>query len=195
MNKRILINLLLLCTLVLGISSALAQQYDTCDPKNPNYCSECRDESKRDFEKCSEIDYRNVNLPATGRVVAGQFGLSMPDLDPYTNKAVFVGNLTTEEGHKRDAGRFEIFVADAPSGENQKRVTWSSGDNIVNAEPFWTKDRKIEYAQTNRKTKKAKFFLINEDGSDNKEISRSVFNKLGKESHDENMKFIIPLPE
>jgi len=153
-----------------------------------------RDESKRDFAAHSEIDYRNVNLAAEGRVVAGQFGLSMPDLDPYTNKIVFVGNLTTEEGHKRDAGRFEIFVADT-YGKNQKRVTWSSGDNIVNTEPFWTKDRKIEYTQTNRKTKKLSFFLINEDGSDNKKISRSMFNKLGRESHDKNYKFIIPLPE
>ena len=43
-------------------SQQTQQQYEPCDTANPNYCTECRDESNRDFARCGEIDYRDVNV-------------------------------------------------------------------------------------------------------------------------------------
>jgi len=206
MNKRILINLFLICTLVLGISSAVAQQYDACDPKNPNYSQECRDENKRDFEKCGEIDYRNVNLWASGRLPPTPPYLQ-PDPDPYTDKVVFSADIGTKEyGVKSELFRADfIFYKDengkvhgAANPETQERFTWDATPYVYNADVFFIKDRSLVYSKVHVNKegviKNREFFVWEKNG----EIRKIDFNetqRLYNEIHNEKGQIVVPPPE
>lgn len=61
---KLILGIVLVGSFMFGSDRVMAQQYqfEPCVTNNIKYCSECRDESKRDFARCGEIDYRGVNL-------------------------------------------------------------------------------------------------------------------------------------
>ena len=174
------------------------KQYDVCDINNPNYCFECRDESKRDFDKCGEIDYTKYNLAefdAAGRVV--KWPHSRMDYDPYKKKAVI--SLDICKSNKKEDYKVEIFVVEGDhkikDGQIQftldpkkfKRLTYSD-TKVANIYPFWTKDRKIVYKRINKDGFVDEYaYMIDEDGRYIKKVVRGGINKeyskLLREAH------------
>jgi hypothetical protein len=203
--KRIIL-LLVMClitlagSLIFGSGRVMAQQYEPCNLNNPSYCQECRDESKRDFAKCGEIDYRKLDFVATNRIftVKGEkyFGNTMMglDFDPYTKKVVYSAHVG------KDTVNLEIFIANADrvggsliiDSKTKKRVTWDSvADHFSNIHPIWTKDRKIAYHRFDGE--KDTNFLIEQDGSNKEEISEDdYYKKFLRGCHDKNLNFICP---
>lgn len=193
--KRIILKLLLLVFLIFNplISKAIAQQqYEPYNPKNPNYCTECRDESKRDFAKCGEIDYTQGSLYAAQRTYIHKDD-SFPffqgiDYDPYTKKAVYCANIGKE------GAKMELFIVDANmegnkliiNDLNKQRVTWDSATNqIGNIDPLWTKNRKIFFTLIDKRgEEKAIESIIDTDGSNKRYITPDEYAKLWFESHD-----------
>jgi len=183
------------------------KQYDVCDINNPNYCFECRDESKRDFDKCGEIDYTKYNLAefdAAGWIL--KWPNSQIDYDPYRKKAVLSMNI----GKKKP--KVEIFVVEGDHGElvivgddhklketvivfklypdKFKRVTYSES-NTWNIYPFWTKDRDIVYKvvrgeELSIKGLEKNAYLVDINGRLKRKISRGEdgeYSKFLRESH------------
>ena len=192
---KLFLGVVLAGSLIFGSGKALAQnQYDACDTANPNYSTECRDESKRDFAKVGEIDYRNVLLLESGRVNLEKSNLfpnyQGVDYDPYTKKAVCSVNIA-KKGEK-----FELFIMDANlegnkltiDETNKERVTYDAVTNhIANLDPFWTKDRtKIMYYFYDDKEagRVKKAYVINRDGTNKRKIDYKEVAKLYSESHD-----------
>jgi hypothetical protein len=143
------------------------------------------DESKRDFAKCGEIDYQNNPI----WVLEGEGGMGYPDYDPANKKVVFSAGISVATGKNRS--HFEIFLQE--SGKKKKRVTWDATNNSGNLNPFWAKDRRIGYFQSNTSSNpaKIKYFVINEDGTGKTEIGKDIkdnkeFTRLYKETHDTN---------
>jgi hypothetical protein len=198
----------LLASAVLGFSllahplTRAYSQDDACDISNPNYCFECRDESKRDFDKCGEIDYTKYSLAefdAAGRVL--KWPMSSMDYDPYRKKAVI--SLDIGKVEKKGDFKVEIFVVEGDhevkdeqiqftlDPKKFKRITYSD-TQVANLYPFWTKDRKIVY-KTARYSKKNGLVvetyahMIDEDGRYIKKVVRGGINKeyskLLREAH------------
>lgn len=192
MKKYIYFSLILLSYILLANDKAYPQ--DACNPENPNYCSECRDESKRDFKRCDENDYRGVSLHTLKRTYIHKderfpypfFGI---DYDPYTKKAVYCADIG------REGVKLEIFVVDAHqegrkliiNDLNKKRVTWDSVSNLIfNKDPFWTKDRRIVLEAGKIGDKSTSEYIINTDGGNKTMISPDEFARLCLEAHDRN---------
>lgn len=158
------------------------KQYEPCDPANPNYSIECRDESKRDFAKCGEVDYRGINLVESDRLGPVFPPVGHPDYDPFLEKIIFSVNINTVRGKNQ---KFEIFVYDK---EGQKRLTWNANSSNANICPFWTKDRNIVYGEAIRKNENNeainyRYMLIDRNGKKIKEVDGLEYERLYQESH------------
>jgi hypothetical protein len=155
-----LVFFLVASSLIFSPVKSLAQQYDACDTANPNYSTECRDESKRDFTKCGEVEYVKYDLWTQGDVIAGQGGVPYPDYDSKNNKIVFSVSIGKTYPH------YEIFVRDTTTVK-QERITFDSNDYCDNIAPFWfgkEDDKKIGYIQVENKTHKKHFLTIDQEG-------------------------------
>ena len=160
-NLFFLMFFLVASSLIFSPVKSLAQQYEPCDPANPNYSTECRDESKRDFAKCGEIDYTPYDLWTIGNVIAGQAGLPYPDYDSINKKIVFSVSI----GKKADT-HYEIFVKNTQTGQ-ETRVTWDANEDWNNPAPFRfgkANDRRISYIHINTKIHKKYFLTIDQEG-------------------------------
>jgi hypothetical protein len=183
--EKLIFIIALEANLMFNPARIFAQQYGPCDTANLNYCSECRDESKRDFAKCGERDYTIYAIA----VVEGDSGLGYPDYDSINDKVVFSGAIGSASGT-----HFEIFVME--KGERPKRVTWDSDANKGSFMVHWVNNRnnrKIEFGQSDLSYSPAtaKYYTINEDGTGRTEIGKNAkddkeFNRLYKETHDTN---------
>jgi len=189
--ENLLLSTALASSLIFSPAKALAQQqYDACDPANPNYSTECRDESKRDFAKVGEIDYMNVDLMGSKRIFLKKSDIfpnyQGVDYDPYTKKAVCAANIS------KDGLKLELVIMDAELEKgtltidetNKKRVTYDAVDrHIENYQPLWTKDRKIIYYVFDYKTGENESYIINIDGTNKRKLTGKEFVDMWVESH------------
>jgi hypothetical protein len=185
MKKYIYFNLFLLSSILLANSKTYPQ--DVCYPQNPNYCTECRDESKRDFAKCGEVDYRQINVIKEMPIISEEIGGAMenPDIDKKNNLLLFSADVSNEEIQKKGNSRYDIFISDL-KGNNQKRITFDSVDNRIVFNAFFTIDRRIGYivGKTINKTKtNYNFYVIDKEGKNKLEVSRDELRKLYIQSH------------
>jgi len=178
-------------SLIFGLGRAIAQQYEPRDNSNPNYCTECREESNRDFAKCGEIDYSKIVLYSSNRLGPTEHPFGYPDQDKYLERVVLSANIDKDmQGEHSEfskfmserKGKFEIFVMDK---NGQRRLTWDAGSQKANILPFWTKERNIACSQAayNGNTRENKFILMDMTGKKIKDISAEEYIGLYKESH------------